>query len=91
MGLMVDGVVGHFSIVVCLMSLGGSRWCFSAVVFLNGGGLLGYGSRWCRGWLCCGLCRWVEAIGCEFVMAWVVRVSGLTCLCHGLRLVVPVG
>ena len=35
---------------------------------------------------------WVEAIGCGFMVAWVVRVSGLTCLCCGLRpVVVPVG
>ena len=26
------------------------------------------GSRWCRGWLCRGLCQWVEAVGCGFVV-----------------------
>ena len=31
------------------------------------------GSWWCRGWLCRGLCRWVEAIGYGFV---VVRLLG---------------
>ena len=38
-GLMINGVVGHFSVVVCLMGLGESWWCFSAAVFLNSGGL----------------------------------------------------
>ena len=30
-----------FFVVVCLMGLGECRWCFPAVVFLNGSGLLG--------------------------------------------------
>ena len=34
---------------------------------------------------------WVEAIGCGFMVAWVVRVSGLTCLCCGLRSWVEAG
>ena len=43
---MVDGVVGHFFAMVCLMGLGGglldgSWWCFSTVEFLSSGGLLG--------------------------------------------------
>ena len=37
--LTIDGVVGHFSVVVCLMGLGESRWCFSAAMFPNSGGL----------------------------------------------------
>ena len=45
---MVDGVVGHFSAMVCLMGLNGvfQRWYFSAVVgcLLGLGGVVGCAS-----------------------------------------------
>lgn len=69
---MVNGVMGHFSTVVCLMGLGGVFQQWWVVGLLDG-------SWRCRGWICHGLCWWVEAGGYGFVVAWVVRVSGLTC------------
>ena len=71
MGRTINGVMDHFSAVVCLMGLGGvfngdvSQWQW-VVRLLDG-------SRWCCGWLCCRLCWWVEVVGCGFV---VVRLLG---------------
>ena len=58
-GLTTSGSLldGSWWVSVVLMSVDGSQWVWRQWVI----GLLD-GSRWCHGWLCCGL-RLVEAMG----------------------------